>query len=549
MYLLQFTGPSSSVSEEKLQYYKSFHELESKQRQRINLLKKIRHQKELLVKRGDELLKQKVQLQRIRKKNKQRHNMTPAECLQILKGNMQDHALELLYTQLMAAENQKTRGAHSGSSASLSSMSASTSVNAVNNISDAPDGANASWTCEEAEKTAAEEVAYTPKVLEAALLFSVAGKKAYKAMNQTLKFPSYTEIVKWKKIIRSNPSYYRRHFPNLKARFFKNRHPEEKGKHKTDSDEKSFKGDFEMDGFQSERENNYHEDHRKKHESIYIDQEEADRMYQKLLNTESHFQKIISSEDTPRDLSALSAIVPLPQLFSDNEMIDYNVSAAKFITAIRNREKEIFYRENTIDQHEEDMDEHDPDYPSIKLFSADDRDLENRGKHYSSIDDTIQKVIGDISYDVEEKASATLSITATSDGSPRVENSDEVLTLYAVEPIGPDAITVDSCLNDLQGGQSSNNSVNTSINITSFSSLPKHSSMEKEDIFVSYAPKTITFGASLGSDIAVSNKLRAEASDVDSHESLPELHINVSSDGKISTSSKSSVLPSMPKIL
>ena len=205
--------------------------------------------------------------------------MTLSECLKVLKGNMHDHALELLYTQLSCASPHLQQS----------------------------------------------HLKYTPKVLESALLFSVAGKKAYKALCQTIKLPPFSEIIKWKKIIRSNPQYYKKLFPNLRAKFFKRR-TQEKGR-----------GDKTAKSCESNEEN------KEESGSSSLSPEETQLLFSRLMEEQSKFNNILqeegsSSNDTAALLKAQEA--KLSQLLNDRSLsVDFELDAANFIEQIKKIER------------------------------------------------------------------------------------------------------------------------------------------------------------------------------------------------------------------
>lgn len=296
----------------------------------MQLLNKIKQQKMLLVKRADELCRYRLKLQKLRQRNINRNDMTLQECLKTLKGNMHEHALELLYTQLVdqdrcndSSSTQTTHDKNEGSSSTQVSNKGSIASD------DILDDDNSGLT-------------YTPKVLEAALLFSVAGKKAYKAMGQSLKLPSYSDIVKWKKIIRSDPPFYKKHFPHLRAKFFKKRRPE---------DRKVWIGrqyvEDEHDGWQSEREGpsaKARAGTSKNRSSSPISKEEADKLYQKLLSDQKSFESLfVETESLEGDYRDSDEADDLPEINADDEDIDWDEDAVEFIANLKKREVRLLH--------------------------------------------------------------------------------------------------------------------------------------------------------------------------------------------------------------
>ncbi|XP_018022993.1 uncharacterized protein LOC108679000 isoform X2 [Hyalella azteca] len=414
---------------DKRAYYQFMHDLDVKRRMRNSLLEKIRHQKELLVKRSKELQRYRIQLQRIREKNSQRGEMSTAECLQVLNGNMREHALELLYTQLMAAQTAHQDGMESSANGDASSSRVSGSAHEERLQAES----------ESQESNSAmrmpEEIVYTPKVLEAALLFSVAGKKAYKAMTQSLKLPSYSEIVKWKKIIRMNPPFYRKHFPHLKAKFFKKKRPEERGKRK-DLEAEPFshaeERPTECYGWQSEQGTSHKTINNSSKKSDSVTPEEADRMYKKLIETERKLRAILSGGDASSKSSRLDNDEELDDPMPDDDTIDYNLEASEFIKHLKAREKRLIYGDNwehQIAELEERDDISDSEFIDSRSMSV----SEQTTVELTSVNEAIDRVISNVvskkgtSEDPLQCGTRTLSITATSDGSPHVQNDDQCL--------------------------------------------------------------------------------------------------------------------------
>ncbi|KAF2361084.1 Zinc finger C2CH-type [Trinorchestia longiramus] len=483
-------GRSDAVSDKRA-YYKFMHDLDVKRRQRNNLLDKIRRQKELLIKRGNELHRYRVQLQRIREKNSKRREMTTAECIKVLNGNMREHALELLYTQLMAAESAKMSNASQVPNGDASAHGPDGDASAHGPDGDAsahgpdgdasahgpdgdasshgpdgdasshgpdgdassngPDGNGSSCSAPSVRagdvkpsisvclksgggSVAADELVYTPKVLEAALLFSVAGKKAYKAMTQSLKLPSYTEIVKWKKIIRSNPPFYKKHFPNLKAKFFKKRRPEERGKRRGSGAGSSHAADAdgELDGWQSEREENHKpgDNSPKKSESKPLTLEETDMMYKKLMEDKKRFEALLEENDSPNRVLKLEEENNLHDLIPDEEEVDYDLDASTFIKKLKEREKQLLYGE-TWEQRVSHLSDHNDDPSDSEVLNSRSlSDSEQTTVELTSVNEAIDRVISSIVRKgpvncLENSGTRTLSITANSDGSPEVVQDDK----------------------------------------------------------------------------------------------------------------------------
>jgi len=228
-------------------------------------------------------------------------------------GNMFDHALELLYTQLASQKSSKN----------------SSEDNILDEDDENDDGED-----EEDPENPMSAVTYTPKVLESALLFSVAGKKAYKALCQTVKLPPYSDIVKWKRIIRSNPQYYKKLFPKLRAKFFKKRVPE--------AGESSTSGNTEFISM-----NTLNGDPIpivKNETEKTVSKEEAESLYNKLMSAKDKFD-VLLSEDSSRYHNNCTKLIKehesrLNILMSDKVIdIDFDLDASMFIEEIKKLEK------------------------------------------------------------------------------------------------------------------------------------------------------------------------------------------------------------------
>lgn len=439
-----------------MSFFDYHRQLISREAQRVQLLSKIKQQKMLLFDRGKELCRYRLKLQKLRDRNLHRTDMTLQECLKVLKGNMHDHALELLYTQLVSSEQKNVslendEDKHTddaGSNCTRNENRNSSTSGETNTVLDDNTRTNS-------------EIIYTPRVLEAALLFSVAGKKAYKAMGQSLKLPSYSDIIKWKKIIRSDPPFYKKHFPNLRAKFFKKRKLDEKraGCSKAGDEE-------DQDGWQSEREGTakFSSDSGKSKDSGPISKEELDALYRKLLADQQRFERVFEENDTRAEENNLPGDTEeLPELNSGDEEIDWNTDAADFIEKLKNREMRLLQGhsdgnsewENELEQLNELQENPDENsYPNINEKHS------KRTEKFTglkTVDEAIARVIGSVSDDI-------LPSVSMSDDKPSIISNDKSNSIVPNTIISGEerkVLTVlneddDQCLPNIESGDLNN---------------------------------------------------------------------------------------------